>query len=514
MIRIFLYSTGIFLIPFVFVLGATDTFTVATLVGDDTTPPSVPGSFTATPVATSQIDLAWATSTDDFVLSGYHVWRDDVQIATTTLTTYSDTGLIASTLYTYYVTAFDSSNNVSASSTVVSTTTLSSSTPATPLASSTTIFGSRSSLLRDIIISLQILPQRDTVSIQYITDGYVRTTIKWGRSSSYELGSLAERAFSENHETYIEGLTPGTTYRFIIEGEDKIGRYGILHTGTFTTLPPLDTFPPGNVRNLEGVHEEDDFILSWVNPTDPDLAKIRVVRNDRFYPSDPADGWVVYEGLGNMVRDIGAASIAPQQYYTVFSYDALGNISSGAVVLVSKKGIVVVPEVDPTKNEIALTFEDITFIQEGNILLRENGRILIDGSKQFTIEIPYDRVPEHLKTILVTISEDSRSTRSFSFLLRVNGEKSAYVGTVAPLTVAGNFPLQVAVFDFETAQIGYAHGSLVSHILPGSIDGNTDDTFGGFTEFFSNLGKFNLLLFILLLILLAFASRRILRTEW
>ena len=108
---------------------STNTFTVQTSLGTDTTPPSVPTGLIATPIATSQINLVWASSTDDFTLSGYQVWRDAVQIATTSAPNYSDTGLIASTTYTYYVTAFDSFLNISASSTLVATTTLSSTTP-------------------------------------------------------------------------------------------------------------------------------------------------------------------------------------------------------------------------------------------------------------------------------------------------------------------------------------------------------------------------------------------------
>ena len=109
--------------------GVSTPFTVRTLIGDDTTPPSVPTGLTATPVATTQINLSWASSTDDFILSGYQVFRDDIQIATTTVASYTDTGLSVATLYSYYVTAFDSFNNISASSTVVSTTTLATSSP-------------------------------------------------------------------------------------------------------------------------------------------------------------------------------------------------------------------------------------------------------------------------------------------------------------------------------------------------------------------------------------------------
>src|SRR5262249_21991041 len=43
--------------------------------GGDTTPPSAPGTLTATAVGTSQINLAWGAATDNVGVTGYHVER-------------------------------------------------------------------------------------------------------------------------------------------------------------------------------------------------------------------------------------------------------------------------------------------------------------------------------------------------------------------------------------------------------------------------------------------------------
>lgn len=512
------------LFPLATVFAATSNFTVATFVGTDTNPPSAPTSLTATPIAVSQIDLAWGISTDDVLLSGYHVWRDDVRIATTTIATYSDTGLLSSTSYTYYVTAFDSSFNISASSTPVSATTLSI-PPTTPTATSSSGAGSGTRIPppSEQIISLEVFPQKDAAIIHYTTEGHVRSIVKWGKTSSYELGSLAEQTFSKSHKTTIVGLIPGTKYYFTVEGENKIGRYGVMHTGTFTTLPPEDTFPPGNVTNLSAVKEGSDIILSWVNPKDIDLAKIRVVRNDTFYPNDVADGWVVYDELGNGTQDKGIAVSEKWQYYTVFSYDALGNVSSGAVVKVSPsgKGVgnnkkEVSPEIkiDPTQNGISLNFNTVIFTQEGEVVPVENEVVRIDGSKQLTISIPYTAVPEHLKTILVVMSDRANPEYTFQFLLRVNKEKTAYVSTLAPLGVSGDFPIQVSVFDFKTAQIGYVQGILISHIAPKHIEPSVISQPLGDFDFFSRTSGLYIMLFILVLAMLLFLGQRLMRAKW
>ena len=75
--------------------------------GADTTPPPTPTINSATPTTDTQIDIVWGAVVDDMALAGYVVFRDGVPVATTTLTNYSDTGLLASTTYSYTVRAFD-----------------------------------------------------------------------------------------------------------------------------------------------------------------------------------------------------------------------------------------------------------------------------------------------------------------------------------------------------------------------------------------------------------------------
>jgi len=99
-------------------------FTVGVTVTADATPPSIPAGLSATAISSSQIDLSWNISTDNIAVGGYVVYRNSSPIATTTGLTYSDTGLAASTLYTYNVEAFDTSNNYSGLSAAASATTL------------------------------------------------------------------------------------------------------------------------------------------------------------------------------------------------------------------------------------------------------------------------------------------------------------------------------------------------------------------------------------------------------
>ena len=94
-----------------------------TFTPPDTTPPSIPTNLTATAISSSQINLSWTASTDNVGVTGYKVYRGGSQIGTSPSTSYTDTGLTPSTLYTYTVSAYDAAGNTSNQSSPASATT-------------------------------------------------------------------------------------------------------------------------------------------------------------------------------------------------------------------------------------------------------------------------------------------------------------------------------------------------------------------------------------------------------
>ncbi len=91
--------------------------------GGDTTAPTVPSGLTATAVSDDQINLAWNASTDAVGVVSYRVRRAGALIATVSGTSYQNTGLTASTAYSYTVAAVDAAGNQSALSGSASATT-------------------------------------------------------------------------------------------------------------------------------------------------------------------------------------------------------------------------------------------------------------------------------------------------------------------------------------------------------------------------------------------------------
>lgn len=107
---------------------ATDMNTaVGTTPVPDTTPPSAPTNLSATPVGATRIDLAWTAATDNIGVTGYRIERCQIfgcstfaQVAMSTGTTFSDTGLATSASYSYRVRGVDAAGNLSGYSNITS----------------------------------------------------------------------------------------------------------------------------------------------------------------------------------------------------------------------------------------------------------------------------------------------------------------------------------------------------------------------------------------------------------
>ncbi|WP_442815647.1 glycoside hydrolase family 6 protein [Streptomyces sp. NBC_01795] len=89
----------------------------------DTRAPSVPAGLTVSGTTADSVSLAWSASTDDTGVAGYDVYRNGVKAGGTSATSYTDTGLTASTSYSYTVRSRDTAGNVSAASSATPATT-------------------------------------------------------------------------------------------------------------------------------------------------------------------------------------------------------------------------------------------------------------------------------------------------------------------------------------------------------------------------------------------------------
>lgn len=179
----------------------------------DTIAPSVPTSLIAIPASDTQINLSWAASTDNVGVTGYQVFRDGntTPIATPASNSFNDTGLTASTLYSYTVKAVDAASNVSDTSTPVSTTTL-----AVPPADTTPPTVIVAAPAQNAVLSSGTT--NTTLSVTTNENAICRYATVSGASfaAMTPFGTTGATA----HSTTLSGLTNGSSYTYYVKCQD------------------------------------------------------------------------------------------------------------------------------------------------------------------------------------------------------------------------------------------------------------------------------------------------------
>jgi endo-1,4-beta-xylanase len=183
----------------------------------DTQAPTAPANLAATTTSTSA-SLTWTGSTDNVGVTGYQILRAPgasggsfTQVGTSTTTSFTNTGLTASTTYRFQVRAVDAAGNASAVSNTVTAQTTGgggdTQPPTTPsnLASTGTTASS---------VSLSWTGSTDNVGVT----GYQILRAPGASGGTFsQVGTSTTTSFTNS------GLTASTTYRFQVRAVDAAG---------------------------------------------------------------------------------------------------------------------------------------------------------------------------------------------------------------------------------------------------------------------------------------------------
>lgn len=268
-----------------------------TITGVDTTAPSAP-TLSASGTTTTTTNLSWTGATDNVAVTGYDVYKDGVLLgSTTSATSYSVSGLTASTTYAFTVRAKDAAGNISVASNIVNVTTLAPDTTA-PTAPTLSASGTTSTTT-----NLSWTGATDNVAVT----GY----------DVYKDGALLGSTTSAT--TYaVNGLTASTTYAFKVKARDAAGNISVdSNIINVTTQAPDTTAPTAPVLNASGTTSTTTN-LSWTGATD----NVAVTGYDVF------KNGVILGSTTTATTYAVTGLVASTTYtFTVKAKDASGNIS-------------------------------------------------------------------------------------------------------------------------------------------------------------------------------------------
>jgi hypothetical protein len=325
-------------------------------------------------------------------------------------------------------------------------------------------------LISPVISDIEIIELgRNSVRIAWKTNELSVPQINYGKTLDYEKSYIGN-SFSLQNSVLLRNLLEDTLYHFSLVAIDRDGNRTSTLDQTFQTLPLPDVKAPANVSGFQAIPGENQISLMWQNPPDIDFKAVVITRKEEFYPSAPNEGILVYDGRENLFVDTGLTN-GKRYYYTVFSYDESGNYASGAIASAIPRAPAapeppieifppaVPPELVPPEIK-KLELQDFDFIQDFHeIVLEQEIKIKAKQREPLTISIDYEKVPEVLKTMMVTLKTTGQEEKFFSFLLKINKEKTKYMATIIP-PEPGFYSLILTNLDYKNQTLKTVSGEL------------------------------------------------------
>ena len=276
-------------------------FTITAGTGADTQAPSAT-TLTASGTTQTSTNLAWSGATDNVAVTGYDVYQGATLLGSTASTSFSVSGLMASTTYSFTVRAKDAAGNISVASNSVNVTTAA---PAGDTQAPTVPLNLVASGTTQTTTTLTWNASTDNVGVTGY-DVYQGTTV---------LGTVTSTSAN------ITGLTASTSYTFSVRAKDAAGNVSAESNSVNVTTAAIagDTQAPSAPTNLTASGTtQTTTTLTWNASTD----------------NVGVTGYDVYQGttvLGTVTStsaNITGLTASTSYTFSVKAKDAAGNISS------------------------------------------------------------------------------------------------------------------------------------------------------------------------------------------
>ena len=424
----------------------------------DTEAPKTVKKLSGTAISETEIDLSWVAPTDNVGVTGYKVFRNGEYVATTTSTTYSDTGLNAKTTYNYQVSAYDAANNESSRS---------SSLPVQTLDTTAPLVTNTSPLPGSGAVALD---KEVTVTFSEPMDASTITTATFTLSvNSSDLPGTVTYSGKTATFTPSESLVSGQSYLAIISsavqdlaGNPMASSYGWSFS---TSAPSSDGTPPAPVGLIIVLYVSETGVeLTWEPPKgNVAVAGYKIFRDEELVGTSTSTSY----------SDSGL-NAKTTYLYQVSAYDALGNESAKSTVSVdtldTTAPVVTITSPLPDASGVAIdTSVSVTFSEEidDSTITTSTFRISADGhnlpgtvtysgtTATFTPSDDFEFNQDYLVLVSTGVSDPAGNAmaNNYSWSFRTGtATDEIYPTVVSVIPVAGNasVPLDVPIVaDFS-----------------------------------------------------------------
>ncbi|SFC17473.1 fibronectin type 3 domain-containing protein [Klenkia taihuensis] len=289
----------------------------------DLTPPAAPTGLTAVR-GDGQVALSWPSNPETDV-AAYRVLRDDVEVATVTGASYTDTGLVNDRTYAYRLVAVDTHGNRSTASDPAVPATP---TDLTPPAAPAGLVATRGD--GQVVLTWTANTEPDLASYRVLRDGT-------------EIATVTGTTYT------VTGLPNDQPTSFSLVAVDTHGNRSTASAPAGAT--PTDLTAPAAPTGVATDRGDGQVTVSWAPVADPDVAGYRVLR----------DGVEVATVTGTSWTDTGLTNDTVYRY-TVVAVDGHGNVSGPSAAVdgtptdLTAPGVPVSPAATAGEREVTVSW--------------------------------------------------------------------------------------------------------------------------------------------------------------
>jgi fibronectin type 3 domain-containing protein len=387
-----------------------------------TTVPSAPTNLTATASSSSAIALSWTAVTPpaNCSIGGYNVYGGTTANPTTLLasvtsgTTYTNTGLTASTLYYYVVKAVDA-EGASAAASAQATTSAASTCNAVPPTGPTSL---TATTVSSSSISLSWPAGFANPPCTVTSYNVFRSTTNGFAPGS---GNLIASGVTSTSYTNT-GLAASTTYYYLVETLDSYGASAASPQAQATTTGGTCSAVPPAPTGLTATASSSSAIgLSWTAPTAPSNCTISSYTVYGGTTTNPTTA--IASGLTSTSYTNSGLAASTTYYYLVKAVDAYGTSAASSQASATTQ---------------AVTLKDYVSINAGGAAVSNSG----GGDNSFVADEYYSGGSTYSVTSTITIPSSVSATAAPAAVYKTEREGvSTY--TITGLTSGTSYTVRL-----------------------------------------------------------------------